>query len=131
MENKNAIQYVIFIVLGVFVGWLIWGGAGMGSGKQYGMHKMPNGEMMMDDYSDMDEMMMDMNASLEGLTGDDFDKAFIDEMIVHHQGAIDMAKMVLETSKRPELIKLANDIITAQTNEIEMMSDWRAEWFAN
>lgn len=126
-KNKNAIQSVLFIIIGVFVGWLIWGGAGMGSGKQYGMHKMPNGDTM----SDMGHMMDEMNAGLVGKTGDDFDKAFIDEMIVHHQGAIDMAEMVLETSKRPELIKLANDIITAQTAEIEMMNMWRTEWFAN
>ena len=81
--------------------------------------------------SNMEHMMDDMNAGLVGKTGDDFDKAFIDEMIVHHQGAIDMAEMVITTSMRPELVKLANDIIVAQTNEIEMMSKWRAEWFAN
>jgi uncharacterized protein (DUF305 family) len=122
-KNKNAIQSALFIIVGVFVGWLIWGGVGV----EQGMHKMPNGDTM----SDMGHMMDEMNAGLVGKTGDDFDKAFIDEMIVHHQGAIDMAEMVLAVSKRPELIKLANDIITAQTAEIEMMSMWRTEWFAN
>jgi uncharacterized protein (DUF305 family) len=62
-------------------------------------------------------------------TGDDFDKAFLDEMVVHHQGAIDMANLVLTTSKRPELLELARNIITAQTQEITMMNDWRNAWF--
>jgi len=50
-------------------------------------------------------------------------------MVIHHQGAIDMANQVLKTSKRPELIQLANDIITAQTKEIDMMQAWKKTWF--
>lgn len=73
--------------------------------------------------------MHDMMSGLDGKTGDDFDNAFISEMIVHHEGAVDMAEAVLENSKRPELIKLANEIISAQTKEINMMKNWRDEWF--
>ncbi|MFM2383712.1 MAG: hypothetical protein RIQ72_284, partial [Candidatus Parcubacteria bacterium] len=65
---------------------------------------------------------------LEGKTGLEFDQAFLSEMIIHHQGAVDMAKQVLATSKRPELMKLANEIIAAQTKEIEMMKKWQTEW---
>jgi uncharacterized protein (DUF305 family) len=70
-----------------------------------------------------------MMANLKGKTGDEFDKAFLSEMVVHHQGAVEMAKAVLATSKRPELIKLANDIISAQNKEIEMMQGWQKAWF--
>lgn len=77
----------------------------------------------------MGSTMADMNAGLRGKTGDEFDNAFIDEMTIHHQGAIDMANLVLTTSKRPELIELARNIITAQSNEIEMMKEWREAWF--
>lgn len=77
----------------------------------------------------MHSMMVDMNAGLRGKTGDDFDKAFIDEMTVHHQGAIDMANLVLTTSQRQELLELARNIITAQSNEIVMMKEWRQNWF--
>ena len=110
-----------------------------------GMHRMPNGEMMMDNDDmqkmmdgksgmmngggDMSSMMMDMNKALEGKTGDQFDQAFLNEMVIHHEGAVDMAKQVIKTSKRPELIKLANDIIAAQTGEIKMMQDWNKMWF--
>lgn len=77
----------------------------------------------------MTNTMDDMTSGLAGKTGDDFDKAFITEMIAHHEGAVAMAQHVLATSKRPELIKLAHDIITAQTGEIVMMHDWYATWF--
>jgi uncharacterized protein (DUF305 family) len=77
----------------------------------------------------MSGMMADMNEGLRGKTGDDFDKAFLGEMVVHHQGAIDMANLVLTTSKRPELLELARNIITAQSQEITMMNDWKKTWF--
>ncbi len=93
------------------------------------MHKMPDGTMMNNVGMDMHSMMNGMMATLEGKTGDEFDKAFLSEMIVHHQGAVDMAQAVLDTSKKPELIKLANEIITAQTKEIKMMQDWQKAWF--
>lgn len=112
--------------------------AKVGMYGEMGMHQMPNGEMMPNMMGgsvsgsgsmNMAQMMADMNAGLVGKTGDAFDKAFIDEMVVHHQGAVEMAKLVLATSKRPELIKLANDIITAQTKEINMMNGWSKAWF--
>lgn len=54
----------------------------------------------------------------------DADKDFILGMIPHHQGAIDMAKIVLEKGKDPEVRKLAEDIIEAQETEITFMQDW-------
>ena len=92
-------------------------------------HMMPDGTMMNNGSMDMDNTMNGMMSGLQGKTGDAFDKAFLSEMIVHHQGAVDMANAVLATSKRPELIKLANDIISAQTKEIDMMKGWQTAWF--
>lgn len=79
--------------------------------------------------SGMHGAMGGMMAGLEGKTGDALELAFLDEMIVHHQGAVEMAQTLLRGTKRPELIKLGNDIITAQTQEIQMMRDWRQAWF--
>ncbi len=94
------------------------------------MHQMPDGTMMGgNSQMNMNSMMSGMMAGLNGKTGDEFDKAFLSEMIVHHQGAVVMAQAVLKNSKRPELIKLANDIITAQTGEITMMKNWQNSWF--
>lgn len=77
----------------------------------------------------MQMQMDDMSAGLKGKTGDEFDRAFLDEMVIHHQGAVEMSEQVLATSKRPELLQLARDIIKAQNSEIQMMQKWRAEWF--
>ncbi|MBW4519123.1 MAG: DUF305 domain-containing protein [Scytolyngbya sp. HA4215-MV1] len=58
-----------------------------------------------------------------------YDLRFVDAMIPHHQGAVLMAKEVLQKSKRPELKKLAQAIITAQNQEIAQMTQWRKAWY--
>lgn len=58
----------------------------------------------------------------------DFDRAFIEEMIPHHQMAVMMANMLLASTDRPEMKKLAEDIITAQTKEINEMREWAKAW---
>lgn len=94
-----------------------------------GMHMMPDGSMMSNSGSDMQGMMMDMTARMEGKIGDELDKIFLEDMIVHHQGAVDMAKELQKGTERPELQKMAKDIIEVQTKEITMMEKWLSEWF--
>jgi uncharacterized protein (DUF305 family) len=57
------------------------------------------------------------------------DRHFIEQMIPHHEGAIEMAKLALEKSKRPEILSLANAIIEAQQREITDMTKWYKDWF--
>ncbi len=57
------------------------------------------------------------------------DQRFIEEMIVHHEGAIAMSAVALERSERPEVLTLAQQIITAQTKEIADMRMWYRDWF--
>nr|WP_041550529.1 DUF305 domain-containing protein [Chamaesiphon minutus] len=71
-----------------------------------------------------------MNHNMDiGPADANYDLRFIDSMIPHHQGALVMAQEVLQKSKRPELIKLANSIITEQKKEIAQMQQWRKQWY--
>lgn len=88
-------------------------------------------DMMMENASDMQSMMDDMMMGLRGKSGDDLDRAFLSEMIVHHQGALEMVEALLRETKRPELIKLGNEIISAQTREIDVMRGWMRDWYGN
>lgn len=69
------------------------------------------------------KMHKDMTMEFTGNPDVDFAKG----MIPHHQGAIDMAKVVLQYGKDPEMKKLAEDIIKAQDTEIAFMKGWLAK----
>ena len=64
-----------------------------------------------------DKMHRDMNIRFTG----DADRDFAAGMIPHHQGAIDMARVVLRHGKDPEMKRLAESIIAAQEAEIAQL----------
>lgn len=77
---------------------------------------------------DMSMSMNSMSSNLHGKSGDEFDRAFLSEMIGHHQGAIDMANQAKQSAKHDEIKELANDIVKAQTSEIHEMQQWQEDW---
>lgn len=64
-----------------------------------------------------------------GPSDEEFDLRFIDAVVLHHEGAIAMAKQVLQLSQRNDLKQLAQTIITTQQSEIDQMSQWRQSWY--
>ena len=64
----------------------------------------------------------DMQA-LEDATGVEASRLFLEQMIVHHEGAIDMAQAEVDSGENADVIALAEDIIASQTAEITAMED--------
>src|SRR3989344_8594807 len=87
---------------------------GFGGGYLFNGNPAPAGTHMMQDGTMMEQ---------------DIDQHFIVQMIPHHEGAIVMAKIALERSKRSEVLDLANAIIKAQEAEIADMRGWYLSWY--
>ncbi len=130
--QKNAFMVgLVLLVVGLGVGY------GFGVGKSTvrpttrNTHMMSDGEKMHDDdrAMSMSAMMMDMNAELRGKTGDAFDRAFLSEMIIHHEGAVQMAEQALSYAKHQEIKDLATAIISAQNKEVASMKSWQKTWY--
>ncbi len=69
----------------------------------------------------MEKMHTDM-AAVE--PSGDSDSDFVRLMLLHHQAAIDMAKTLLTNGKNPQIRRLAQEIVTDQQSEIELMQLW-------
>lgn len=128
--NKQALTYML---AGILIGTLITGFiAGKSVNNNYlriiklmGINKSKI-KQVSSDHNSMS--MMDMSDQLQNLRGDDYDKAFIEMMITHHQGAIDMAKLSDASAKHAEIKQLSKDIITTQEKEITNMRQWQQLW---
>lgn len=90
---------------------------------QQSMDGMDHGSMGgMDDSSGMPGVMSaEQMAQLTQASGADFDRLFLELMIEHHQGAIEMAQTELESGSNPQAQQLAQQIVTDQTTEIADM----------
>ncbi|MCA6501688.1 MAG: DUF305 domain-containing protein [Pseudanabaena sp. M135S2SP2A07QC] len=60
-----------------------------------------------------------------GKADDKFDLRFLDAMVPHHEGALVMAKDAIAKSKRPEIQKMAQEILSSQQAEINQMKQLR------
>ena len=66
---------------------------------------------------------MDRGMAAAPMNGDP-DHDFLSMMIPHHQGAVDMAQLVLLHGRNPHIRNLAEGIIAEQENEIQIMRHW-------
>lgn len=92
--------------------------------EEYGTREVPM--QMSSEEMEMMGMMEDPQALADE---DPFDRAFMNNMIPHHQSAITMAEVALEESENPEIRELAQNIIESQRAEIERMQGWLDEWY--
>ena len=89
-----------------------WGQPAAGMDGMNGMEGMDHGGGMMSD----DDM-----AALEAADGPEASRLFLEQMIQHHQGAIDMAVVEVDAGKNADALALAQTIADAQTAEIATM----------
>ena len=57
------------------------------------------------------------------------DRALLEEMALHHHGAIEMAQLALQNAQHDQPKQMAGDIVAAQSSEIAQMTRWQAAWF--
>lgn len=127
MDTKILLVAFVALLIGVGGGYVIAGN----NTPERDEHMMGSGDMMHNDSMGMSGAMDDMMQGLSGKSGDDFDKAFLSEMIMHHEGAVAMAEAALKNAKHEEIKQMANAIISAQTTEIKQMKDWQTAWYGN
>ncbi len=89
----------------------------------------PVGDKQMMNHDNMGGMGSGMTKMELGPANAQYDLRFIDAMIPHHEGAIEMATDALSKSRRPEIKRLARHIITDQNQEIRQMKQWRQAWY--
>lgn len=88
----------------------------------------PHAGHMMESSGSMSGDMANMEAMLNGLTGEALDKEFLAQMILHHQQAVDMSKYADTNAKHQEVKDLAKSVIRAQEKEIADMKSWQQKW---
>lgn len=149
MENKNQtiIIGLLALIVGLLLGYFLgtnamphggfFGGESMyeemeehmgEDGHMYGENG-PYGDELIDGDGAMQHMMDEMMFIGRGQTGEAYEEAWLRGMVVHHLGAIAMSKELLKQTDRPELIELANNIITSQSQEVDTMKGWLNSWF--
>jgi len=117
----TGLAFVLAALVGGSLGPLLWPTA-FWSGQYTAMigPSMMNGSMMNGSM---------MGAGTTTNSNAPFDQRFLDQMIVHHQGAVLSTQMMIADSARPELRDLAQRIITGQQREIDQMRTWRQDWY--
>lgn len=125
----GIIGLLLGIVLTVIVSVSYYSAHHNGRGMGDMMNTMSGQSSTTIDKSPMGKSMDDMMDALKNQSGDDFDQAFITQMIFHHQGAIDMANEAKTSAKHTEIKTMADNIITAQTKEITDMKSWYKNWY--
>lgn len=92
--------------------------------QQWGMSEGMDHESM----GHSDAMISDQEiTALKEADGTKGAKLFLEQMIKHHEGALDMAKTEIADGSNPSVIKMSEDIVASQAKEIEQMKEMLAD----
>jgi uncharacterized protein (DUF305 family) len=133
----NRLRFLVALAAALVVGWAVTSDAtaqsmpmehkhmsGTAGGPSHDLHGINSTDPVISAYQAVNEKMhRDMMITFTG----DADRDFVAGMIPHHQGAIDMAEVVLKYGKDAEICQLAQEIVAAQQKEIAWMKAWLAQ----
>ena len=120
VNESTATLLVVALAAGGLIGFL--------AGSLHGQKIQPSSGMG-EIQSSMSNELVGITSSLEGRSGNDFDKAFLQGMIVHHEGALNMAEAGVRNGSHPEIQALAREIIQNEKPEKDQMEEWLKQWF--
>ncbi len=123
MKNNTVLVVLTSLLIGLFLGYLL-----SPNNTRIGVDGDSHKETAFGS-GIMQHTMEEMMRATHQYQGEDYEKYFLEAMIVHHDGAIEMAEKLLEETSRPELVSTAHDIINAQSREVSVMKEWLQEWF--
>jgi len=131
MKNQIIVGTGIALIVGGIGGYLISNSERYEHGRMMGV--WDNDSRNKDDRTlnrnDDSSMGMGGMHNMHGMGSITTERAFIEEMIPHHQEAVDTAKQVVARGSNAETKTLAESIITAQEKEIADMKSWYKAWY--
>jgi uncharacterized protein (DUF305 family) len=115
MNQKNVFAIIFAISLSLFI-------AGLPCAETHARGGQPNADP---DWTELIASMDKMHMAMEAIQrSGDIDVDFVRLMLPHHQAAVDMAKTQLLYGKDSQIRRLAQEIVTDQQLEIELMQRW-------
>jgi len=125
MKPKNITYFVFPGIVARIILQLILNVGMLGLAVQAGTHAQGNPAATYASWSELISSMEKMHMAMgEVKQSGDNDVDFVRLMLPHHQAAIDMAKTELLYGKDPQMRRLAQEILTDQQSEIELMQRW-------
>lgn len=107
-------------------------GSTIGNSAAHGNPSHDNTNQATANHSEMNHSEMNHSEmkSAPNAAAQPYDLQFLDTMIAHHGGAVDMAKGATTKAENAELKAFADKIVADQNREITEMKKWREQWFA-
>ena len=131
IDLANRIEAAQEPEIETMTGWLEEWGEPQPQETDTGMGGMDHGSMDMEGMDvggmEMEGMSAEDMAALEAASGIEFGRMFLEMMIIHHRGAVEMAETEIAEGSNPDAVAMAQEIADSQAAEIEEMETLLAE----